>query len=182
MAIGYHLDDRQLELLLLASWFHDTGYDEGQEGHEILGCKYLTEFLKEENYTQSELDIMYACIMSTKMPQQPNTILEEIICDADMSHLGKKIYWDRCGRIRQELLLTKGTMMSDQEWIEFELSFMTNHSYHTDYAEDVYGKRKNKHIRQLVKQKLRLNPKKVESVEVLAKTKTEQKASKKNLR
>ncbi len=72
-------------------------------------------------------------------------------------------------------------MMSDQEWIEFELSFMTNHSYHTDYAEDVYGKRKNKHIRQLVKQKLRLNPKKFESVEVLAKTKTEQKASKKNL-
>lgn len=46
--------------------------------------------------------------------------------------------------------------MSDEEWIDFELEFMQKHRYHTPIAMELYEKRKQKHIRQLYKQRRRL--------------------------
>ena len=92
------------------------------------------------------------------MPQDPQTILEQIIADADLSHLGGASYWDRCGRVRQEFALTRATVMSDQEWIDFELGFMLSHEYHTEAARELYGERKSKHVKQLYKRKEALYP------------------------
>jgi len=46
--------------------------------------------------------------------------------------------------------------MSDEEWIDFELDFMQKHRYHTPIAVELYEKRKQKYIRRLYKQRLRL--------------------------
>ena len=164
---GCGLSEKELSLLQMAAWFHDTGYEQGAEGHEERGRKFALSFLAEQGVVAEDLEVIARCIMATKLPFEPNGLLEEIMCDADLSHLGKKIYWDRCGRIRQELLLTKSLVMSEQEWVEFELGFMNNHRYFTDVAEELYNQRKLKHIKQLRKQQLRLNPKEVESVEDL---------------
>ncbi|HMR42363.1 MAG TPA: DUF5706 domain-containing protein [Saprospiraceae bacterium] len=170
IAEGYELSEKELEILALAAWFHDTGYNEGPEGHEQRGCKLAADFLKQHQFSDSDLAVIAGLIMATKLPQQPASLLEEIICDADMSHLGKKNYWDRCGCIRQEFLMTRNTVMSEQEWVDFEINFMTNHRYHTTFAQELYDKRKHKHIRQLVKQKLRLNPAELNSEEKLVNT------------
>ena len=175
---GCGVDGRRLELLQLAAWFHDCGYIEGAEGHEERSCRFAVDFLSKHHLPEQDLDVVTRCIMATRLPFKPKDLLEEIMCDADLSHLGKDIYWDRCGRLRQELLMTRSIMMSEQEWIRFELDFMANHSYFTSVARDIYEKRKRKHIRQLEKQLQRLNPTKVESVEALAaldKTKQQQK-------
>jgi hypothetical protein len=84
--------------------------------------------------------------------------MESILCDADLSHLGNALYWDRCGKVRQEILLTRDTIMTDIEWVDFELNFMLTHHYHTGEGERLYGEQKRKHIRQLEKQKRRLHP------------------------
>ncbi len=163
-----NLDLRTLELLQLAAWFHDSGYAEGSEGHEERSCRLAVDFLSKEKVSEEDINVVTRCIMATCVPSIPKDQLEEILCDADLSHLGKKDYWDRCGRNRQELLLTKGVVMSEQEWIEYELSFLNAHRYYTQAAEELYNFRKLKHIKQLRKQKLRLNPKEVESVDDLA--------------
>ena len=155
---AYRLSDREMELLLIASWFHDLGYDKGPIDHEDRSAAYASEYLSKHNFPKEDIAIVTSCIMATKMPQSPKSILEKILCDADMSHLGKKIYWDRCGRIRQELTLTRNTNMSEQEWVDFELDFISKHRYQTPAAKELYDKRKHKHIRQLNKQKIRLNP------------------------
>lgn len=72
--------------------------------------------------------------MATKMPQHPDGILEQILCDGDLSHLGDKTYWDRCSKVRQELIFTRNKVMADQEWVDFELNFLLNHHYHTPVA------------------------------------------------
>jgi len=168
---GYDLNEREVEILLIAAWFHDTGYSSGgPDGHELRSCEIAKKFLSKFDFTKEELEILCGCIMATKMPHVTNSLLEEIIADSDMSHLGRKSYWDRCGRLRQELLMTNSMMMSEQEWIDFEIDFMTNHRFHTDFASELYDKRKHKHIRQLIKQKLRLTPTEFESMEALAKS------------
>ena len=173
------LSAKQLELLQIAAWFHDTGYIDGAEGHEERSCKFAVEFLSQYNVPEQDLDVITRCIMATKLPFKPKDQLEEIMCDADLSHLGKSIYWDRCGRLRQELLMTRSVLMSEQEWIKFELDFMNAHRYFTGMAMELYNERKLKHIKQLHKQQLRLNPTEVESVEDLARIDRRKKPKKK---
>jgi hypothetical protein len=70
--------------------------------------------------------------------------------------------------------------MSEQEWVDFDLNFMNEHRYFTFVAEQMYNKRKLKHIKQLRKQKLRLNPKEITSVDDLVRRdKTKDKVKKK---
>ncbi|MEN0006910.1 MAG: Pycsar system effector family protein [Bacteroidota bacterium] len=175
------LSAHDLELLQLAAWFHDTGYDKGYLDHEERSCNYARQFLGAQDYPEEDIQLILGCIRATKLPQNPQSILEEIICDADLSHLGDDSYWDRCGRVRQELLLTRDIMMTEEEWVDFELDFLTNHAYHSEAAQELYDKRKQKHIRQLRKQKLRLNPKWAALVEdtVFAKKKKKKKKKKK---
>ena len=106
-------------------------------------------------------------IRATKVPQAPQNLLEEIISDADLSHLGMDTYWDRTGKLRQEFILTREMVMSEQAWIEFELDFMLRHEYHTVVAREMFNKRKAKHIKRLLKQKRRLSPDKAPTVEEL---------------
>lgn len=159
IADGYELTDKEREILQLAALFHDTGYDQGAKGHEERSCRYAANFLQQFDYSREDLDLVHQCIMATRWPHEPEGLLQEIICDADLSHLGNEWYWDRCGKVRQELLLTQGKVLSEQEWVDFELQFITNHHYHTEVARELFNKQKEKHIRQLFKQKLRLNPK-----------------------
>jgi len=164
---GFHLTEKEMMLLQVAVWFHDTGYSEGSVNHEERSCTNADHYLRGK-ITDEELQIVFGCIRATKVPQQPNTTLEKIICDADLSHLGMELYWDRTGKYRQELILTGRNVMSEQEWVEFELNFMLAHEYHTAVAQDLFNKRKAKHIQQLLKQKRRLNPDKAATVDELA--------------
>lgn len=164
---GFHLDERDLLLLQLATWFHDTGYSEGPKDHEERSILNAQQFLQGK-ISESELATVIACIRSTKVPQQPQNRLEEIICDADLSHLGMESYWDRTGKLRQEFILARKTVMSEQDWVDFELNFLLSHEYHTAVAQQLFGKRKSKHVKQLVKQKRRLNPDKAPTLDEMA--------------
>lgn len=157
LAEACQLEAHQTELLLLATWFHDTGYAQGPEGHEERSCALAKAFL-EDKITEEDLQIVLRCILATKIPQQPKDLLEQIICDADLSHLGMKSYWERNSKLRQEFAQTRHEFTNDKVWVEFELEFMLTHEYHTEAARALFNKRKAKHIQQLVKQKRRLNP------------------------
>ena len=152
------LSEKEMEMLQLAAWFHDTGYFKNPIGHEELSSQLAEAYLRQRNYPPEDISVVKGCIIATRVPQNPQNLLEEILCDADLSHLGNERYWDRCGRLRQEILMTKDILMSEQEWVDFELDFMINHRYHTEVARSFFVKQKNQHIKQLLKQKQRLNP------------------------
>jgi predicted metal-dependent HD superfamily phosphohydrolase len=148
----------ELEILEIAAWFHDSGYDKGYENHEARSAEYADRFLSTLDYPEDKLEDILACIRATKVPQKPINKLQQIICDADLSHLGEKSYWMRNACLRQELMVTHDKRMSEEEWVNFELDFMTNHKYHTKSAKDLFDPRKNKNILQLRKQKMRIDP------------------------
>jgi predicted metal-dependent HD superfamily phosphohydrolase len=164
---GFRLSDDDMTLLLLATWFHDTGYTEGPEEHEERSCSYADAFLRDKISAEA-LEIVKGCIRVTKVPQKPQTLIQQIICDADLSHLGMETYWDRTGKFRQELILARQKVMGEQDWYDFELNFMLNHSYHTAVANELFNKRKAKHIQQLLKQKRRLSPDKAPTMDEIA--------------
>lgn len=167
LAEACQLDAHQTDLLILATWFHDTGYAQGPEGHEERSCALAEDFLKEK-LSEADLQVVLRCIMATKLPQQPKDLLEKIICDADLSHLGMKSYWERNSKLRQEIALIRQEFADDKAWVEFELEFMLSHEYHTEAARALFNKRKVKHIQQLIKQRRRLNPDRPLTIKELA--------------
>ncbi len=164
---GCQISPHHTQLLQLATWFHDTGYAQGPEDHEDRSCTNAERFLRGK-ISDEDLEIIFRCIRATKVPQQPIDLLEQIICDADLSHLGMEIYWDRNSKLRQEFAITRNRVMNDQEWVDFEINFMLGHEYHTVVAREMLNKRKAKHIQRLLKQKRRLNPDKAPTVDELA--------------
>lgn len=154
----FQLSEKDKFILEISAWFHDVGYTEGWAGHEQRGVEAAHEFLKTKNIDQAILEQVKDCIMATAIPHDPQNLLQKIICDADLSHLGESSYWDRCGRVRQEFALTRNMIMSDQEWIDFELNFMLGHEYQTEAARELYSERKARHVKQLIKRKRKLFP------------------------
>jgi len=158
LAAGYSLTEEEVENLHLAAWFHDTGYTEGPEGHEDRSCTFAANWLENKGLAHDRIDKICALIMATKLPQNPKNISEQIIGDADLSHLGKTTYWERCDQVRQEMANLSGKNMTEKEWTDFEIHFMENHDFHSSAAQKLYEKRKQKYVRQLLKQKIRLHP------------------------
>lgn len=134
IGIREHLTPDDLEIVQIASWFHDVGYLEIMEGHEEISAMYASNFLSENNYPSDRIDLVINCILATKVPQSPKNKLEKIICDADLNHIGRKIFFERNNKYRIEIQNNQRRKLSDYEWITKTIDFVTRHNFHTEYA------------------------------------------------
>ena len=80
IANHYQLDDEDFFAISAAAWFHDTGYVIEPKGHEEKSVEIATDFFKGAQVSEDVLAKVSACILATRMPQQPNGTLENIIC------------------------------------------------------------------------------------------------------
>lgn len=145
------IDQTGLEILLLAAWFHDAGYVETVEDHEEIGCRIAAEFLDGENYPADRKEKVLACIMATKCPHQPKNLLEEIICDADMAHLGDKQYLQRSELLRLELEQRGERKENETGWMQKNIDFLIAHRFFTPYARKKYQEQKNLNLLEMEK-------------------------------
>lgn len=144
-----NISDNEKEIIILACLFHDIGYIDICEGHEIKSCSYARNFLKNENYPERNIKQIESCILATKIPQQPKTKLEMIVCDADLHHLGSDDFLEVGNNLRYEIEFTHKTDFTDEGWLEKTISFNKSHSYFTDYAKRVYGIKKEFNLKYL---------------------------------
>ncbi|GAB1309641.1 hypothetical protein KH5_23240 [Urechidicola sp. KH5] len=128
------VSESDMELLQLASWFHDTGYVKGAENHEEESVVIATKFLREQKVTSAIIEKVAAIIIATKMPQKPNGLLEEIICDADLYHFGTENFSKITNLVRAEKLELLQKEFTDVEWLIANQNFLEKHSFFTDAA------------------------------------------------
>ncbi len=159
LGLGNGLKKKEIEMVQLAAWFHDTGYVDTVEGHEQASLKYARAFLEEHEYPEEKIEIIENCILATKMPQSPQNIYEEVLCDADLYHLGNKNFFDKSNLLRIEWENTNKLDGDGVENLKFELDFLNQHRYHTPFAQLNLNQRKFKNITELKK---RLEEAKVE--------------------
>ncbi len=81
--------EKELEMLLLAAWFHDMGYIHGCQKHEESSVVYLKEFLATQPNAVAYQEQVAQLIMTTVYGYEPQNKLEKIIKDADYYHLVK---------------------------------------------------------------------------------------------
>ena len=150
MADYYKLPPEDRNALIIAAWFHDTGFSSGQsQGHEAKIVEMATQFLKEHNADPVLIDKVVKAIETTKMPQAPGSLIEQIISDADLFHLGTDEFKIKNEELRQELAEISGEDLSKKKWRKMNITFMENHKYFTDYGKRKLQPVKEKHIAEL---------------------------------
>ncbi|MEO8240491.1 MAG: Pycsar system effector family protein [Flavobacterium sp.] len=129
------VEGKDKEMLLVAAWFHDTGYLNGVENHEEESVKIATEFLKEKEQSDEFIAEVSKLILATSKLYVPQTQLEKIIKDADYVHITSLEYETSCELLRFELKNTMDISFSSLEWAKENLNFLLNkHRFYTDYA------------------------------------------------
>ena len=154
---GLQVEEKLANNLIVAAWFHDTGYIKSIENHEKEGVKIAKSFLKDKEVSDEIIKEISSLIMATKMGTVPKNLSEKIIRDADCAHLGSKNFSDKTSLLRKEWELTKDYKLSDEKWNEENIKFLTNHRYHSDFAVKNWSKGASKNLAQLLKTQKKLS-------------------------
>lgn len=149
--IGLHseLTDDELESVVIAAWLHDIGYIEGEDDHERKAAEKAKELLNEWGAPHKKIVEVAEAIMSTKMPQQPRSLIGKVLCDADLYHLSTSACMDKSSNLRQEWEKTDKKNLSDTEWQRANLEFLESHQYHTPYGQTILQQGKKKNIKKM---------------------------------
>lgn len=123
-------DPAEIFLLKIASLYHDTGFLETYNNHEERSAGIFLSDAGKIGLGEKEIKIVVNLIMSTKIPQQPSTLLEKIICDADLDYLGREDFFEIGENLRKEFLQFS-IIKNDDEWNNLQLKFLRHHHYHT---------------------------------------------------
>ena len=132
-AEGEGIKGESLDLLLTAAWFHDLGFIEGRTGHEAMGARIASEALTSLGFSNEQVQTVRNIIIATTLPQSPQTILEQIMADADLDVLGRDDFMLRNGNLRHELAFF-GQEFTDLQWFLDQLRFLESHTYFTASA------------------------------------------------
>lgn len=147
MANYYQLQPEDRDAVLLAAWFHDTGFSGGESnGHEEASVQLATTFLQDQKADAALIQKVSSCIEATKMPQSPKNLIEQIICDADLFHLGTDEFKTRNEELRNELQEFSKQEISKKKWRKMNIAFMEGHTYFTDYGRRKLQPVKEEHI------------------------------------
>ena len=138
IARSYRLSAGETEILLLAAWFHDIGYSITARGHEEASVKIAEEFLLGVAYPPRAVARIGRCIMATKVPQRPRSTLERILCDADLSSLGRASFFVQNNRLRLEIERREGVSLEEEAWLRRSWRFLHQHRFHSRYAREQF--------------------------------------------
>lgn len=174
----YRLTDADQLVVLLAAWFHDVGYIVGARAeHEQAGANAAREFIGLQQLPESVAQAVEGCILATRIPQMPNNLLEQIVCDADLFHLGTKEFSKRNKLLKAEAELAGKQDISGLEWTVSTINFLEAHKYHTAYSQTLLKLQKEENLDRL---KAKLERKQGEALQEAAaeQKKLEKKAAK----
>jgi uncharacterized protein len=141
--------DRGAQLLLrTAALFHDTGFTEQYQQHELASARLAVCLLPQFGYTPEQVSEIEKIILVTQLPQSPKDFLQELMCDADLDSLGRDDFFVTCHNLLEELR-SMGADIPLKQWYQRQLDFLSNHHYFTRYAEELRGAGKRANIRAL---------------------------------
>lgn len=167
--------EEESDLLVIAAWFHDTGYIEGAEGHEIRSAEITAKFLTENSVSSDQIEKVKQYILATHLTKIPETKNEMIIRDADCAHVGDAAFEQLSAQLKNEIELTTEKEIKDSEWNQKNYEFLLKvHRFYTDYAQLKWQPVKLKNVLRVreqidnkdeIKEKERLKKSKIEKLD-----------------
>ena len=149
IAANEKISQEDIQLIRIAVLFHDSGFITSHKNHEENGCDRARTALPSYGLDDHQIDIICGMIMATKIPQTPHTLLEKVICDADLDYLGRDDFYSVGSRLFQEMKI-RGFVESEREWNLIQKTFLESHRYHTSYAKQNREPKKQLHLQEII--------------------------------
>jgi exopolyphosphatase/pppGpp-phosphohydrolase len=139
-------------LLRTGALCHDLGFTVSYAAHEDHGIVLALEYMRNYGFTARQRKVVVGLIRATKVPQNPENLLERILCDADLDYLGREDYTRISGLLLKELRHF-GVHLTPREWKDKQIAFLENHRYHTPYALKNREPVKQRHLEEIREKK-----------------------------
>ncbi len=128
-------------LLMTAALLHDVGFTETVKNHEEKSCEIATKILPSYEFNEPAIKTVCELIMVTKLPQQADTPLAQILCDADLYYLGTPHFFEFGEKLYREMSFLH-LISSTEEWNQLQVQFLSSHRYFTATANRLLYERK----------------------------------------
>ncbi len=132
IAMQENLPLEDIELLAIASLFHDTWFVIEYDNNEPIWAKIAKNYLNSILYPKDKINIIENIILATIVTRQPNNILESIIKDADTDNLGRIDFFDKWERLKKEIETIKNIKILNPDWYHYSLKFVKDHKFYTN--------------------------------------------------
>lgn len=142
------INEEELILLQTAALYHDIGFLEQYNNNEVIGVKIARKILPQFGYGAKQIDLVSNMIIATDITKLPQTLLEKILCDADLDYLGRTDFNTFAGQLKKELN-AHGSSYSEKQWDEIQVGFLEKHKYQTASAIELRERTKQKHLNEI---------------------------------
>ena len=142
----YMISDRVADLIRIAAVAHDFGYIFTPIEHEERSITEVRPML--QKYSDAEIALIDGMIRATKVPQKPGNLYEDIMADADLDYLGRDDYGPISEGLYKEFLHF-GVVKNEIDWLQLQIRFLENHSFHTDWARKHRSETKQERLQRL---------------------------------
>ena len=144
------VDEETMFVLKVAAWFHDLGYANSYTRHEDESIKLARIFLGERNVNSDVIELVINGINATRVPQDPQTLSEKILADADLFDLGTEDYFKQSENLWKEWNKNLKEF-SELEFWQISFDFVNEHKYLTNYAKYILEPKKQENLALLEK-------------------------------
>ncbi len=135
-------NQRELDMTRDAAALHDIIYRVGAKDNEIRSAEVARNLLGKQGYEDERLAIIAQAIEATQLPQHPETVVAQALCDADLAGLGMQRFWRDTELVRQEF------GVEDQlKWYSGVRKLLEGQTYFTVAARDAYQRGVDKNIK-----------------------------------
>ena len=150
IASQYNLSEKDQAILYIAAWFHDTGHLFVEPAmHEVKSIELMKTFFGGQEATDDDIKTpVEKCILATRVPGNPKTLPEQIICDADTYHFGTEEFKKTNKRLRKEYIQRK-LIPENTNWTKRSLELLETHKYYTPYCTSLLEEGKQLNIERL---------------------------------
>jgi predicted metal-dependent HD superfamily phosphohydrolase len=136
------LDENSLNVLRICALFHDVGYVDAYNDHELFSAERARTYLHSKNIDPEIIDQIEVAILSTKTPQNPRDQISRILCDADLMNLTFDDYFEQIDLMRKEWEKVGKAKLNSHEFHISSLEFFQSHEYHSKYGKKVLQPKK----------------------------------------
>ena len=131
------LSKKQIETTMIAAWFHDVGYLNGKDNYAEYSVTSARQFLQEQQMSPDRIHMVEAAIR-TVHSGQPQTLLEQVLYDADNAYLGGDTFLADTESRRKEHNHFAVEAVKPDVWWQKTLDQLQTHTFLTDYARRHY--------------------------------------------
>jgi uncharacterized protein len=150
IAATENLSADEIKLLRIAILYHDAGFTAKYKEHENKGCEMVRKNLPAFGYNNKDIGIICGMIMATQIPQAPKTLLEKIICDADLDYLGRNDFYKISDTLFEEMKIY-GHIHDKKEWNKIQKKFLGKHQYYTEFGRKNREHKKQQYLEEISK-------------------------------